>query len=163
MQIAAVRRFAFSTMTLPVSVLPSWTAFAIVAIVVVVVFTGHKSGGDSPDIGKAVPSSVMNDLTTVSASVFDAAGAKDAKPPAYATSTPAGTPQFLYMGSEFCPFCAVQRWIIVTALARFGAWHNLTLSESATTRGEVYPGTPTFSFAGTTFDSPYVKVSTVEM
>lgn len=140
----------------------------VVALVVVVVFTGHHGIAGVGDIGKPVPTNVMNNLTSVPASTFDAAGAKDAKTPLNVASTStsaqtSSTPLLLYMGSEFCPFCAAERWVLVTALSRFGTWNNLTLTLSATTTSEAYPGTPTFSFLGSSFSSPYVNVETVEM
>ena len=31
-----------------------------------------------------------------------------------------GTPEVLYMGADYCPFCAATRWGLVLALMRFG-------------------------------------------
>ena len=30
-----------------------------------------------------------------------------------------GKPELLYLGAEYCPFCAAQRWAMVNALSRF--------------------------------------------
>jgi thiol-disulfide isomerase/thioredoxin len=29
-----------------------------------------------------------------------------------------------FMGAEYCPYCAAERWAIVRALQRFGRWMN---------------------------------------
>ena len=31
-----------------------------------------------------------------------------------------GKPEILYIGAEFCPYCAAERWAIAVALSRFG-------------------------------------------
>ena len=35
---------------------------------------------------------------------------------------PSGKCLVFFMGAEFCPFCAAERWAIVGALDRFGKW-----------------------------------------
>lgn len=128
--------------------------------------TPSASGASSPGIGDPVPQSILAHLTSIPTSVFDTAGAKDATAPTFqgaATSTSTSTPELLYMGSEFCPFCAAQRWVLVTGLSRFGTWSGLELSKSASTKGEVFPDTPTLTFKDASFNSPYLRVATVEM
>ena len=56
----------------------------------------------------------------------------------------AGKPLVLYIGAEFCPFCAGERWAVINALARFGTWSDLGATSSASQ--DQYPSTPTFSF-----------------
>ncbi|MDE1865464.1 MAG: DUF929 family protein [Candidatus Micrarchaeota archaeon] len=55
-----------------------------------------------------------------------------------------GKPELLYIGAEFCPYCAASRWPIVLTLMRFGNMTGLRYSESSPT--DVFPNTPTFSF-----------------
>ena len=31
-----------------------------------------------------------------------------------------GKPEMLYIGAEFCPYCAASRWSMALALSRFG-------------------------------------------
>ena len=50
-----------------------------------------------------------------------------------------GKPQVLYVGAEYCPFCAAQRWPVVVALSRFGTWSDLGATTSAS--DDVYPDT----------------------
>jgi hypothetical protein len=72
-----------------------------------------------------------------------------------------GKPLVLYVGAEFCPFCASQRWPLVIALNRFGSFSGLSASHSA--RDDVYPNTATISFHGSTYSSPYLAFQGVEL
>ncbi len=66
----------------------------------------------------------------------------------------------LYVGADFCPFCAGQRWALVLTLLRFGQFTGLEYMASSPT--DVYANTPTFSFQHATYKSKYVKFETVE-
>lgn len=72
-----------------------------------------------------------------------------------------GKPIVLYVGGEFCPYCAAERWSLVVALSRFGTFSDLKLSQSSST--DVYPDTRTFSFAGSHYTSPYITFQGVEV
>jgi Domain of unknown function (DUF929) len=72
----------------------------------------------------------------------------------------AGKPLIVYIGAEFCPFCAAERWAVISALGRFGTWSNLGATSSASQ--DEYPNTATFSFHGARFDSAYVAFEGVE-
>src|SRR5699024_3771651 len=48
-------------------------------------------------------------------------------------------PVVLYMGAEFCPFCASLRWPLVLALLRFGDFEGLRYMRSSGT--DVHPNT----------------------
>jgi hypothetical protein len=66
-----------------------------------------------------------------------------------------------YIGAEFCPFCAGERWPLIMALGRFGSFSGLELTHSAS--DDVYPNTATFSFADASYSSQYIELSTVEL
>jgi hypothetical protein len=72
-----------------------------------------------------------------------------------------GKPLVLYIGAEFCPYCAGERWAIVNALSRFGRFAGLRLTHSAS--DEAYANTPTFSFYRSTYTSRYVAFQGVEV
>jgi Domain of unknown function (DUF929) len=72
-----------------------------------------------------------------------------------------GKPLVLYMGAEYCPFCATERWAMVLALSRFGTFTDLGQTSSST--ADVYPGTPTFSFHDAKYSSPYLAFQGVEL
>jgi hypothetical protein len=71
-----------------------------------------------------------------------------------------GKPEVLYVGAEFCPYCAAERWAIIVALSRFGAFSGLRTARSAAL--DAYPNTPTFSFRSATYSSPYLHFVAVE-
>jgi hypothetical protein len=65
------------------------------------------------------------------------------------------------VGSEFCPFCAAERWPLVVALARFGTFTELHDTSSAAQT--VFAGTPTFTFDEVGYSSRYVTLTGVEL
>jgi hypothetical protein len=74
--------------------------------------------------------------------------------------TSGGKPEVLYMGSEYCPFCAAQRWAMINALSRFGTFTGLTTTHSSST--DTDPNTPTFTFYKSTYKSNYINFTSVE-
>jgi thiol-disulfide isomerase/thioredoxin len=61
-------------------------------------------------------------------------------------------PELIYIGAEYCPYCASQRWSVIAALSRFGKFSNL----QPITSGE--GSIPTFSFHDSTYSSPYLEL-----
>jgi hypothetical protein len=72
-----------------------------------------------------------------------------------------GKPVFLWLGAEYCPYCAAERWSVVVALDRFGSFTNLHASSSSDL--DVYPDTPTFTFHGSQYSSQYLTFESVEL
>lgn len=62
----------------------------------------------------------------------------------------------VYVGGEFCPYCAVERWALVLALSHFGTFSNL--SQLYSYEGNV----PTYKFSGSTYTSNTIKFEPVE-
>jgi thiol-disulfide isomerase/thioredoxin len=75
--------------------------------------------------------------------------------------TKGGLPEVLYMGAEFCPYCAAERWALAEALARFGTFRGLRpmTSDPADTPSAI----PTLTFARSTYTSTYVAFVPVEI
>jgi len=71
-----------------------------------------------------------------------------------------GKPEVLYIGGEYCPYCAAERWAMVNAFSRFGTFKGLGTTHSSST--DVYPNTPTYTFAGSAYTSKYVTFTPVE-
>lgn len=71
-----------------------------------------------------------------------------------------GKPVVTYVGAEYCPYCAAERWPMVVALSRFGSFSDLGTTTSSST--DVFPSTPTFSFHGSSYTSDYLVFSSVE-
>lgn len=145
-------------------------AVAGVVIVVAVVAAVLATGGDKKDsTSTTVPAgvtaeSVYASIAAIPAATYDAVGngAASGKPEAYTGTvlTKDGKPELLYIGAEFCPFCAAERWAMVAALSRFGTFSGLSLTTSASE--DVYPSTPTFTFYGSTYTSDYLTFTPVE-
>ena len=71
-----------------------------------------------------------------------------------------GKPEVLYVGAEYCPYCASQRWPLIVALSRFGTFNGLGLATSSST--DVFPDTPTFTFHGAEYSSEVLTFTGVE-
>ena len=74
--------------------------------------------------------------------------------------TSGGKPEVLYIGAEYCPFCAAQRWSMVVSLSKFGTFTNLRTIHSSST--DSYANTPTFTFYKSTYTSKYINFTSVE-
>ncbi len=146
---------------------------AIIVVTVVVVLIGafvafakYRNNQAAAGIGDPVPSAVMTDLTTVPVSVFENVGTGSVKDQLSATAantpmlTSNGKPEVIYVGAEYCPFCAAERWGTVVALSRFGTFSGLTLMRSSSS--DVYPNTPTLSFRNATYTSKYIVFNATE-
>ncbi len=73
-----------------------------------------------------------------------------------------GKPVVVFIGGEFCPYCAMARWALVVALSRFGTFSNLgqTISSSST---DVFPGLQSWSFDGSAFTSSSLAFDPAEV
>ena len=114
--------------------------------------TPQASGsGAQPSVEKAVANVPAATLASVGkGSVKQWPQAVKAKP-----ITSGGKPKVLYVGAEYCPYCAAERWSMVVALSRFGSFENLGTTHSASQ--DVYPNTATFSFHGASYSSRYLS------
>jgi uncharacterized protein DUF929 len=138
---------------------------AIIAVIVVVYFVA--SAGINPYasyIGQPVSQGVFQQVTGVSDATLNSVGAiSGVNPPAPITGTPltsGGKPEVLFIGGEYCPFCAVERWSMIMALSRFGEFTGIQYMESSST--DVNPNTPTFTFSGASYSSNYITFVPVE-
>ncbi|MGC8625945.1 MAG: DUF929 family protein [Acidimicrobiales bacterium] len=151
---------------------------AVAAVVAVVVVIGailavkYVGGSSSPAKldgalapGEfALPAGVASEVTGIPAKVLIAAAEADnrksASPPQAAPAGASslslgGKPEILFIGAEYCPICAAERWALVMALSKFGAFGHLSGTSSSSI--DVNPSTPTFSFYGSTYTSPYIS------
>jgi hypothetical protein len=60
-------------------------------------------------------------------------------------------PQVLMVGTQFCEYCAAERWALVKALGRFGTWASLDESSNGA-------GIPTFDLTKASYSSWYIAV-----
>jgi len=68
----------------------------------------------------------------------------------------------LFMGAEYCPFCAAERWAIVRALQKFGQWNGLKQTMSAA-RDEPFLNLPTYDFTEAIYTSSHVEFMAREL
>ena len=158
-------------------------AVLVIVVVLVIVKTsgggsaGKSSSGSTAATASAntpVATSVSQKIASVPAATLDKVGAGVAYPAAggiypnaiqTVKSPPAilksnGKPQVVYVGADYCPYCAAERWALTVALSRFGTFSNLSLIHSSST--DVYPNTPTLSFYKSSYTSKYVVFNTTE-
>jgi hypothetical protein len=69
-------------------------------------------------------------------------------------------PEVLYVGADFCPYCAAMRWPLVVALMRFGTFDGLETMRSSAS--DVHPNTTTLTFADATYTSSYLHFRAIE-
>ena len=156
----------------PSGAVMAWGAVAVVIVVVVVlVVIKVTSGGPSTNASftpvTPAPASVVSKVVNIPDSVYNQVGVTSSvqvNPPIPLSNQPIlmldGKPGILYVGAEYCPYCAAERWALVSSLSRFGTFSDLKVTASSHT--DVYPATNTFSFEGSTYTSPYVTFQAVE-
>jgi hypothetical protein len=135
----------------------------VVVIVAVLVAVGLSSGAAKAVPRTPLPSATSQALQSVPVGALVAGSARvtDLQPAVSLTGptlTSAGKPELLYIGAEFCPVCAAERWALVVALSQFGTFTNLQQTSSAARDGNI----PTVSFYGSTYSSPYLTFTPVE-
>jgi hypothetical protein len=162
------RRFTPSTMAFG-------TVGVVVAIVIALVAVSLTSGspgagqrpGDTPPSNTPPPAALLAEVTGVTPAVANAVGlppTSTVAPPTVKTGQPpltiGGQPGAVFIGGEFCPYCAAERWAIIMAFSRFGTFSGL--SEITSSPWDVDPSTATFSFYGASYASSVVTLDTVE-
>ncbi len=137
---------------------------AIVFVAVLLILAQGGSGGSGATSASPADPALVDAVTSVPAATFDTVGVGSAnnfpKSIQSADLVQDGKPELLYVGGEFCPFCAAERWAMVLALSRFGTFSNLQVTRSSPT--DTYANTPTFSFYGSSYQSDYLSFVPVE-
>ncbi len=143
----------------------------IVAVLVIVKVAGGGSGsgsgsGDqaSPPTGTPIPAATLTKLRSVPISTLTAAPTDGIVTTPQAVNAKAlnadGKAEMLFIGAEFCPHCAAERWPLYIALSKFGTFSPQPgRIHSANEDGDV----PTLTFYGTTYTSPYFTFTPVEV
>ena len=109
----------------------------------------------------AASNAFISTVQTVPAASFNTVGRGGASnPPVRLTGAPAlrlnGKPRMIFYGAEYCPYCAMERWSIVSALSRFGTFKGLSGSISSE------DNIPTMSFLKSSYSSPYLAFTSYE-
>jgi hypothetical protein len=143
--------------------------FVVLIIVLVLILVGTSTkkqqlGATGP---AAATASLVAKVSGVPETVFTKVGLPSviSNPPKKVTGhgalTANGKPEVLYVGAEYCPFCAAERWAMVMALAKFGTFSNLHTTYSSVS--DFAPDTATFTFHGSTYTSQYIEFRPVEV
>ncbi len=149
-----------------------WGAIGLVIVIVVVIVvvsqTSSKTTKGVHYTPKPVSATVLHDLTSVPTSTYNTvgtgiAGAIDAPTVESAQKTLMidGKPAVFGLFGEFCPYCAAERWAIITSLARFGTFTGLKTMQSSPV--DVFPRTQTFTFNTAKYTSPYITARLLEL
>jgi hypothetical protein len=131
---------------------------AVLVVVVALIVVKVVTGGSKPKSGEksvTAAATVIAQVTHVPETALNTVGIGSVKTAPTAISGPALTqgakPLVLYIGAEYCPFCATERWGVVVALSRFGTFTNL--GQTASAPSDEDPNTATLTFHGATYTS----------
>lgn len=158
----------------PRTSLLTWGTVALVLVIVIVLVVIKVSGNSTvsttsaPAAPTPAPTAVVQGVTKIPAAVYDTVGVTSpvaaVTPPTLLHGQPSleshGKPEVVFVGDEFCPYCAAERWALVAALSRFGTFSGLDTMQSGS--NEAFPSTPTFTFDGTDYRSKYLTATLVE-
>jgi thiol-disulfide isomerase/thioredoxin len=147
----------------------AFVVLAVIAIILVSTLSSPSVSG-APIPYKPAPASLVSAVTHVPVAELNAAGVgggqvgiKDvfAATPKQPLLTKDGKPVLVYVGAEYCPYCAASRWPLVIALSRFGTFTGLGIIASSPY--DVYANTRTWSFAHATYTSKYLVFDPTEL
>jgi thiol-disulfide isomerase/thioredoxin len=117
-------------------------------------------------LGSPISPAIYQNLTGVYDSTLSAIGVNQSgtTPPVNIASptTPQPLvnlkPEIFYIGAEWCPYCAAERWALIVALSKFGNFTNLEYMQSAADEGSI----ATFTFKDMNYTSKYLSFVAVE-
>jgi thiol-disulfide isomerase/thioredoxin len=137
----------------------------VIVVALVVVYSLRKpataggSGHLPPAVAKNITSVPVSTLAKIGTGTLPPSGLP-LKTISDTPLTSAGKPEMLYIGAEFCPYCAAMRWSMAVAMSRFGTFGPFTGIHSSST--DVYPNTPTLTFVNQQYSSPYFTFTSIE-
>ena len=157
------RRQRVRTITIAVTIV------VIAASLVIGFYLALNTGGSALDkqIGQPVSASDMTRLNQISNGAYGPSGSsllvtsgpgQNLKSATGAPFMDNGKPVVVYIGGDFCPYCAVERWSLIISLSRFGNFSNLHYMTSASNEGDF----ATFTFTGSSYSSKYLSFQPIE-
>lgn len=142
--------------------LPGVVIVAVVGIAIAIfIFTRPSPKPPAPKPTGSAAVDLIGGLAGISAAELDKVGKGSATSSRFThISEPplrsGGKPVLLYIGAEYCPYCAGERWALIVALARFGTIAGV--SPITSSEGSI----PTFTFHGSSYKSDYLVYRPVE-
>lgn len=136
----------------------------VVAVLVIVAVSSNSNGGAPRQPATASDQAALENiplstLTAAASKVTQLNSANGAAGGGGGTLTVGGKPELLFIGAEFCPICAAERWPMTIALMKFGKFTNLKVTHSAVADGNA----GTISYFGSTYTSQYLVFSPHEL
>ncbi|MCW2784127.1 MAG: hypothetical protein JWP74_644 [Marmoricola sp.] len=153
------------TLTLTIGTVTAVIVIVLGLIVAKSISSSPAAKADPSETSGLISSTLASEIKSVPASVFDSVGVGSASNGPKAVSggsamTADGKPRILYVGSEYCPYCAAERWGLAVALSRFGTFTNLGKTASSAT--DLDKNTNTLTFHGATYTSQYFSFTGYE-
>jgi thiol-disulfide isomerase/thioredoxin len=136
----------------------AWATLALVALAIAaaaVVFLAR--GGDSGEATAASGAAPSGSAPAGTGSTAADAALSQIRKQSGEPLLDQGKPSVFFMGAEWCPYCASERWALVEATSRFGKWEGLGELRSRPGQGN-YPSLPTYDLAGATYASDYISL-----
>ena len=147
------------------------SVLAVIAIVVAFIIVKSMSSPATPPNAAArtpLPANVAKNVTSVPPSTLAAVGKGSvitSTPPVTKVTGPPltsnGKPEMLYIGAEYCPYCAAMRWSMAVALSRFGTL-STPLHGIHSASNDAFPNTATLTFYKSGYNSKYLTFTPVE-
>ena len=141
-------------------------AVALLAVIGIIIGALVSRSSPSPPAAgsRPLPAGVQPKLTvpvgTLATVGLGSSGTQLLKPVTGPALASGGKPEMLYIGAEWCPYCAAERWAMAVALNRFGSFTPLRGVHSSPT--DAFPNTATLTFFGSTYTSNYLVFTPVE-
>ena len=137
----------------------------VIVVGFIVIKSLSKPGNPGPK--GTLPAAVASKITNVPDSTLAKVGTGSLqnsslyiKPVSGGALTSGGKPEMLYIGAEYCPYCAAMRWSMAVALSKFGTFGPLKGIHSSSS--DVYANTPTLTFYKQQYTSKYLTFTPVE-
>jgi hypothetical protein len=144
-----------------ITIIGSVVAVVVVFTVIALIALNHHSTPSGSEATTPADPVVVSKLTSVPdstlATIGQGSSAMLVKPTSGAPLTTDGKPTFMYVGGEFCPYCAAERWSMVQALSKFGTFSGLRQMHSSE------DNIPTFDFKDATYTSKYLAFAPREI
>ena len=144
-----------------IAIIATVVAVVVIAVIVVIGVTSSGSSGPPRQPASAADVAYMNNVSM--ATMVDAASQVTqlnfASQATGGALTSNGKPEVLFIGAEFCPICAAERWPMTLALMKFGTFTNLQETHSAKADGDA----GTWSYYGSTYTSNYLTFNPNEL
>ncbi len=147
-----------------------WPLIGGIVVLVAIVVAGFVYLANQPATTSSAQGSdkAYQAITTLNPTLFSQVGTGSASSALKAIPAntpmptgPTGKPQFLYIGAEYCPYCAAQRWAMIAALSRFGKFNPPPQGHVANENGSG-SDYPTFTFLKSSYSSQYIDFVAVE-